>query len=90
MSGSTSQEDDDPLLDSEMTERESEKQKQQSLDMDVLSLGHPRDDSTASSWNPFRKFPIAMAFMVGNEFCERFSYYGMRAVLGMLLFVCRF
>ena len=31
-------------------------------------------------------FPISIWFIVGNEFCERFSYYGMRAVL-VLYFV---
>ncbi|GAB6025397.1 hypothetical protein CHUAL_011142 [Chamberlinius hualienensis] len=28
-----------------------------------------------------KKFPKSVFFIVGNEFCERFSYYGMRAVL---------
>ncbi|POI22674.1 hypothetical protein CIB84_013578, partial [Bambusicola thoracicus] len=26
-------------------------------------------------------YPLSIAFIVVNEFCERFSYYGMRAVL---------
>jgi len=25
-----------------------------------------------------RVFPFSVLFIVGNEFCERFSYYGMR------------
>ncbi|XP_056145064.1 solute carrier family 15 member 2 [Lampris incognitus] len=31
-------------------------------------------------------YPVSIAFIVVNEFCERFSYYGMKAVL-MLYFV---
>ena len=31
------------------------------------------------------KFPRAVAFIIGNEFCERFSFYGMRAVLTLYL-----
>ncbi len=27
------------------------------------------------------KYPRAIKFIIGQEFCERFSYYGMRAVL---------
>lgn len=27
------------------------------------------------------RFPFAIYFIIGNEFCERFSYYGMRAIL---------
>ncbi|XP_012287395.1 peptide transporter family 1 [Orussus abietinus] len=31
------------------------------------------------------KYPKSVFFIVGNEFCERFSYYGMRAVLVLYL-----
>jgi dipeptide/tripeptide permease len=31
------------------------------------------------------RFPPSIFFIVGNEFCERFSYYGMRAVLTLYL-----
>jgi dipeptide/tripeptide permease len=30
-------------------------------------------------------YPRAVAFIIGNEFCERFSFYGMRTIL----FVCK-
>ena len=26
-------------------------------------------------------FPKSLLFIIGNEFCERFSYYGMKAIL---------
>ncbi|VDN02760.1 unnamed protein product [Thelazia callipaeda] len=32
-----------------------------------------------------RAYPTAVFFMLGNEFCERFSFYGMRAVLMLYL-----
>ena len=28
-----------------------------------------------------RNYPKGVFFMLGNEFCERFSFYGMRAIL---------
>lgn len=31
------------------------------------------------------KFPWSIYFIMGNEFCERFSYYGMRAILALYL-----
>ncbi|XP_023243608.1 peptide transporter family 1-like isoform X2 [Centruroides sculpturatus] len=31
------------------------------------------------------KYPKSVFFIIGNEFCERFSYYGMRAVLTLFL-----
>jgi len=30
-------------------------------------------------------YPKSIAFIVGNEFCERFSYYGMKAILSIYL-----
>ncbi|XP_056012764.1 solute carrier family 15 member 2-like isoform X2 [Ostrea edulis] len=32
-----------------------------------------------------QKYPSSVFFILGNEFCERFSYYGMRAVLILYL-----
>ncbi|KAL5489048.1 hypothetical protein EMCRGX_G018094 [Ephydatia muelleri] len=32
-----------------------------------------------------KSFPLSVFFIVGNEFCERFSYYGMKAVLILFL-----
>jgi len=32
-----------------------------------------------------QKFPKRVGFIIGQEFCERFSYYGMRAVLPLYL-----
>lgn len=32
------------------------------------------------------RFPKAVPFLIGQEFCERFSYYGLRAILGKQIF----
>lgn len=32
-----------------------------------------------------RTYPPGVFFMLGNEFCERFSFYGMRAILILYL-----
>jgi dipeptide/tripeptide permease len=32
-----------------------------------------------------RSYPKGVFFMWGNEFCERFSYYGMQAILTIYL-----
>lgn len=32
------------------------------------------------------RFPKAVPFLIGQEFCERFSYYGLRAILGKVVF----
>jgi hypothetical protein len=32
-----------------------------------------------------RAYPRAVFYMLGNEFCERFSFYGMRSVLTLYL-----
>jgi len=31
------------------------------------------------------KYPMSVFFIIGNEFCERFSYYGMKAILSIYL-----
>jgi hypothetical protein len=43
---------------------------------------------TKKETHPARKilgFPISVFFIVGCEFCERFSYYGMKAILVIYL-----
>ncbi|XP_048453915.1 solute carrier family 15 member 1 [Rhincodon typus] len=40
-----------------------------------------KDEEETSSKPSCFGFPISIFFIVVNEFCERFSYYGMRAVL---------
>ncbi len=30
-----------------------------------------------------KHFPRHVGFILGNEFCERFSFYGMRTILAM-------
>lgn len=44
-----------------------------------------RDRSSEEEVVP--KLPTSVNFIVGNEFCERFSYYGMRTVLALYLVV---
>lgn len=34
-----------------------------------------------------RDYPPAVFFMLGNEFCERFSFYGMRAILTIYVII---
>ena len=31
------------------------------------------------------RYPYSVFFIVGNEFCERFSYYGMKSILSLYL-----
>lgn len=33
------------------------------------------------------RYPKAVFFILGNEFCERFSFYGMRALLVLYLII---
>jgi hypothetical protein len=47
---------------------------------------------SGKAWGRIRKFllcktrfPKCIYFIIGNEFCERFSYYGMKAILFMYL-----
>jgi MFS family permease len=42
----------------------------------------PSDRRTCHSFRVFG-FPLPVFFILGNEFCERFSYYGMKAILVM-------
>uniref|UniRef100_A0A6I8NYY1 Solute carrier family 15 member 2 n=1 Tax=Ornithorhynchus anatinus TaxID=9258 RepID=A0A6I8NYY1_ORNAN len=48
--------------------------------------GHPRPPDPGPPLKPTPKirgtnYPLSVLFIVVNEFCERFSYYGMKAVL---------
>jgi dipeptide/tripeptide permease len=29
------------------------------------------------------QYPLSVAFIIAQEFCERFAYYGMRTILSM-------
>ncbi|VIO96173.1 Uncharacterized protein BM_BM4491 [Brugia malayi] len=42
-------------------------------------------DSSKGLLSSIRNYPPGVFFMLGNEFCERFSFYGMRAVLILYL-----
>ena len=47
------------------------------------------DDRAAPSPDPApgppRRWSVALPFIVGNEACERFSFYGMRNILTVFL-----
>ncbi|KYM83981.1 Solute carrier family 15 member 1 [Atta colombica] len=46
---------------------------------------HP-DQNNVEEQEEKVKYPKSVFFIISNEFCERFSYYGMRTVLSLYLF----
>eukprot|EP01018_Ginkgo_biloba_P009897 Gb_09365 [translate_table: standard] len=42
-------------------------------------------DSYDSNMSDFRLFPASIKYLVWNEFCERFSFYGMKTILALFL-----
>lgn len=50
----------------------------QSSDSDVV-------EQPTGCWNTWQQYPKHVFLIVGNEFCERFSYYGMRTVLTLYI-----
>lgn len=42
---------------------------------------HEYEQPQKGIWQSIRSYPKGVFFMLGNEFCERFSFYGMRAIL---------
>uniref|UniRef100_A0A0D6R7Q4 Major facilitator superfamily (MFS) profile domain-containing protein n=1 Tax=Araucaria cunninghamii TaxID=56994 RepID=A0A0D6R7Q4_ARACU len=58
----------------------------------VTSEGHPRaplleelKETPAGTLSEWRLFPSSMKFIFWNEFCERFSFYGLKAILALFL-----
>ena len=51
--------------------------------LDLLDERGEREEHTksASRSSFMGKFPISIAYILGTEFSERFSYYGMRSIL---------
>lgn len=47
------------------------------------TTGEP--ESKQSTLQTFGMFPSSVKFLVWNEFCERFSFYGMRTILALFL-----
>ncbi|TGZ35407.1 solute carrier family 15 member 2 isoform X1 [Temnothorax longispinosus] len=47
---------------------------------------HPDNQSNAEAQEEKVKYPKSVFFIISNEFCERFCYYGMRTVLSLYLF----
>ncbi|XP_046824212.1 peptide transporter family 1 isoform X1 [Vespa crabro] len=46
---------------------------------------HPEERSDVETTETKLKYPKSVFFIISNEFCERFSYYGMRTVLTLYL-----
>lgn len=47
---------------------------------------HPDNQNNVEEQQEKVKYPKSVFFIISNEFCERFSYYGMRTVLSLYLF----
>ncbi|KAI6243018.1 Peptide transporter family 1 [Aphelenchoides fujianensis] len=55
-------------------------------DPERLTAGRPARFEPATTWGEmYRRWPKITFCIVTNEFCERFSYYGMRTVLTLYL-----
>ncbi|XP_061164860.1 solute carrier family 15 member 1-like [Saccostrea echinata] len=77
-----SESDDDLLADEDSTLIKGDKSGGKHGDGKISgkAWGHVKNIMTRS-----QKYPNSVFFILGNEFCERFSYYGMRAVLILYL-----
>lgn len=42
----------------------------------VEDIEKPQPEHKQRSWFKFLAFPLATWFIIGNEFCERFAFYG--------------
>ena len=51
----------------------------------LASATRSRQPSFMGAVTLLSHYPRAVFFMLGNEFCERFSFYGMRAILTLYL-----
>jgi POT family proton-dependent oligopeptide transporter len=49
------------------------------------AASHPAGSESGSTAKPDGGFPRQIKYIVGNEACERFSYYGMRSVLALYI-----
>lgn len=47
--------------------------------------GHSNDAEETGCAPVFCRFPVAIYFIVANEFCERFNYFGVRTILTLYL-----
>ncbi|XP_032791790.2 solute carrier family 15 member 2 isoform X1 [Daphnia magna] len=57
-----------------------------SSNLETLALiGKCKDNTEGKNDAKKHKYPVAVFFIVVNEFCERFSYYGMKTVLTLYL-----
>ncbi|CAI8029075.1 Solute carrier family 15 member 1 [Geodia barretti] len=68
-------EDSDDLLPSDSGYGD-EKVSERNRDLKRNNGGMTESKPPEKHWT--KQFPFSVFFIVGNEFCERFSYYGMR------------
>nr|AZA15223.1 peptide transporter family 1 [Anisakis simplex] len=56
-------------------------EKESSVDKDVEASPTDNDPEPTTTWGILKRWPLSTFCIVGNEFCERFSFVGMRTVL---------
>ncbi|GFY24415.1 solute carrier family 15 member 2 [Trichonephila clavipes] len=61
-----------------------EKNNARSIDDDKNTKREPQEEQLESEQD-INKYPRAIFFLLGNEFCERFSFYGIRTILTLYL-----
>jgi hypothetical protein len=56
------------------------------LDISATSSNGSGDDDSSTKGCGVLQYPLSVAFIIAQEFCERFAYYGMRTILST--YVC--
>ncbi|KAK3921418.1 Peptide transporter family 1 [Frankliniella fusca] len=64
-----------------------EKKEKPALEMEKKGKDDPQDNPDLEKQPDVKalKYPKSVFFIIGNEFCERFSYYGMRTILSLFM-----
>nr|XP_039274799.1 solute carrier family 15 member 2-like [Styela clava] len=73
------------LKEEEMKKKDSRKSSATSSNSDIDVYHYADEEEKLSCGEQWRRYPKHVLFIVGMEFCERFSYYGMRSVLLLYL-----
>lgn len=64
---------------------------QRSFDEKTIPIAPLHENTTSKILSNFKKififtqYPYAVWFIIGNEFCERFSFYGFKTILSLYL-----
>jgi hypothetical protein len=61
------------------------KNENSSVNDSIIELNESKNGKGFQICKSLRSYPKGVFFMLGNEFCERFSYYGMQAILAIYL-----